>query len=339
MEVERYTWLVSTFRPVELGRVESNILSLFLENPSNSTYNIYKKYKEYSVGISGDTGYPKPLAYKNIHKRVKRLAQLKLIEPIEGHFDRGAKYYRASPYGLITYVGSVITESSSYIYYNTDNLVIQSLLLQSFEEGTISSFRSLKEFPTADIGEYLHECCLTTISICKRFWTKYSQYNLKNALPSDDIIQRYMAYIDGESVDRYVLDKIEEYRKGLPPHLQYPNSNDYFYKNAHPPRKNKYNYKESPLPLLDIHFNIVVQLEITFEIKAKTLAFNLVSQLGEIVTSGELIKNKEELEEGLLESGRDYSLYNILNDKKFIELVRKIRRDFEYGYKQFLYYQ
>ena len=337
MEERGYTWLVSTFRPVELGSVELDILSLFLENQSNSTYNIYKKSKE--VGIKRDPRYPKPIAYKNIHKRVKRLKQLGLIEPIEGHFDRGAKYYRASPYGLITYIGTVITEASSYINYNTDNLVIRSLLLQSFEEETISSFRSLKEFPTADIGEYLHECCSTTISICKGFWTKYNQYNTKNALPSDEIIQKYMAYIDGESVDRYVLDKIEEYRRGLPPHLQFPKSDDYFYKNTRPPKKSKYNFEESPLPLLDIHFNIVVQLEITLEIKAKTLAFNLVSQLGGIVTSGELIKSKEELEEGVLESGRDYSLYNILNDKRFIELVRKIKRDFEYGYKQFLYYQ
>jgi hypothetical protein len=64
----------------------------------------------------------------------------------------------------------------------------------------------------------------------------------------------------------------------------------------------------------------------------------LVSELGDIVTNRKPIESKEELEKGLLESGEDYSLYYILNDEKFISLVRNIKIDFENGYRQFQYY-
>jgi hypothetical protein len=57
-----------------------------------------------------------------------------------------------------------------------------------------------------------------------------------------------------------------------------------------------------------------------------------------MVTIGKPIENQEELEEEILELGRDYSLRHILKDKKFIELLKSIKSDFDRGYKQFLYY-
>ena len=91
--------------------------------------------------------------------------QLNLIEPVEGQHERGAKYYRISPYGLITYLGRTITEDDTFLHNNKENVVIRSLLLEFFDEETIDSFYRLKEYPTRDIGEYLHECCSTTVSV------------------------------------------------------------------------------------------------------------------------------------------------------------------------------
>lgn len=115
MPLREYMWTASTFKPVELGPVENEILGIFANNSQYSTYGVYKAFKA--------------IAYKNIHKRVKRLSQLRLIEPVGGHFERGAKYYKVSPHGLITYLGTVETEISDYLHNNKDNIVIRSLLL------------------------------------------------------------------------------------------------------------------------------------------------------------------------------------------------------------------
>jgi hypothetical protein len=66
------------------------------------------------------------------------------------------------------------------------------------------------------------------------------------------------------------------------------------------------------------------------------LAFNIVSQLGEMVINSK-IESQDKLE-GLFEWGRDYSLRHMLKDKRFIELVRALKKEFDIGYKQFLYY-
>lgn len=66
------------------------------------------------------------------------------------------------------------------------------------------------------------------------------------------------------------------------------------------------------------------------------LAFNIVSQLGEMITNSK-IESQDKLED-FLEKGRDYSLRHILKDKKFIELVRAVKKEFDIGYTQFLYY-
>lgn len=87
MEFSEYAWKVSTYRPVELGDVEFEILGQFANRISTSTYEVFKILNTASLATRN-----KPASYKNIHKRVKRLIQLKLIEEIKGQFVRGAKF-------------------------------------------------------------------------------------------------------------------------------------------------------------------------------------------------------------------------------------------------------
>jgi DNA-binding MarR family transcriptional regulator len=361
MPQNEYRWLVSTYKPSELGRVEFRILDLFATSPPCSAYQIYSIFKEEARQWTGSRSESmmKPLSYKNIHKRVKRLTQLKLIERVEGQFERGAKYYKISPHGLINYVGGIITESDKFIFYNMQNIVIQSLLLEFFEEETIDSFRTLKDFVPSEIGDYLHDCCSITTTLCKEFWNKYQEYNLQDILPEEKIIQKYMSYIEGKPIDEGTLKEIENYRNRLQVKLNEDNENNSKehrtlvagvkeYKNTyfHEKKNLPYYYQDSPInyafekppfPLLDIYYKIVWRLEIELEIKIKLLTFNLISQLGEMITEKH-IENKEQLEEDLLDRGRDDSLRHTLKDKKFIDLVRNIKKDFDIGYKQFLYY-
>ena len=340
-----YTWLASTYRPPDLGRTESMILDCFANKDSQSVYGIFKE-----LG--------KTIAYKDVHKRVKRLLQLKLIEQIDDHFERGAKHYRITPYGLITKLSGAIDIRPRFILINKKNVVIQSLLLQFFEEQTIESFfRFLKEFPTEDICYYLHDCGSITKDICKEFWTEFDRYNITDILPSEDVIQRYMAYLDKKSVDQNVLDEIKKYEKRLQERLQDKGTERFNLANAvssydqdHFHQRNSYyevfpynpfikDFREErpPFPFLKIYYNIVVRLNIALEEEIESLAFSLVSHMGRIIRRKK-IKTKQQLEEDILVGNRDHSLNYMLKDKNIIELIREIKKNFDTGYQQFMYY-
>lgn len=86
----RFSWLASTYRPPELGSAETNILNIFAKSYSQSAYGILKELKlDAEKRRKG-----KSPGYKDVHKRVKRLLQLKLIYQTGNHFERGAKHYR-----------------------------------------------------------------------------------------------------------------------------------------------------------------------------------------------------------------------------------------------------
>jgi hypothetical protein len=110
------------------------------------------------------------------------------------------------------------------------------------------------------------------------------------------------------------------------------------YKSIKPYNRN-YLEERPPFPLLDIYYDLVWNLSIRLEEKIKLLAFNIVSILGEMIINSK-IENQDKLDklEDSLEEGRDYSLRHILKDKRFIELVRAVKKEFDIGYKQFLYY-
>jgi hypothetical protein len=380
MDFNEYTWFVSSYRSTDLGYVEFKILQYFIENRSTfSVYQLFKLFRQEweTKDVTTNTGKHltrMPASYKNTHKRVKRLSQLKLIEEIKGDYNRGAIHYRISTYGRIAYLANFTSEGSNYITDNKSDIVIQQLLFQFFEDETIDSFASLKEFPTIDIGDYLHDCCSITSNVCKKFWNEIKQYQIDDILPCDEIIQKYMSYLDGKHVDRCVLDEIKEYENRLLRRYQgndSDKSNDVFRKKVLAQAVYSYNYdyfkapnrwshlarigmyadqipnirncigvyaeEKPPFPLLDIYYNIVYGLRMELETRTKSLAINLLTHLGEIVNS-EKIETKEQLEDEILESGRDYSLRHILADRKFFGLVAMVKKDFDIGFKQFSYY-
>jgi hypothetical protein len=272
---KEYAWKVSTYRPEELGEVEFEILSYIANGSSLSTYHLLKMFnKVRAITPAAKTA----TLYKNIHKRVKRLAQLKLIEGIEGNFKRGARFYRASTYGLISYAGRVITESCAHIKHNKKDIVIQCLLLQFFEEKTIDSF-------PREICDYLYDCCSVTISICREHWNKIKQYNIEDILPSDEVIQEYMAHLDGKEVGQSILNEITQYEKRLLRKYQSSESLKLIYHQLkmEPPASKK--GRLPPFPLDYMYDNIVCKIQYELEAKIKSLAYTLVTRLGEIVTS------------------------------------------------------
>ena len=77
--------------------------------------------------------------------------------------------------------------------------------------------------------------------------------------------------------------------------------------------------------------------EAELEDKVRLLTFDLIYELGDIINTQE-IKSFDALEE-LLSGGRDNSLPNMIKDRKFLAMVKSIKQNFDFGYKQFIYYE
>ena len=133
------------------------------------------------------------------------------------------------------------------------------------------------------------------------------------------------------------INKNQSFKRYYGHHFSISAIRDYERSKSIKPYNRNYLEERPPFPLLDIYYDVVWDLSISLEQKTKLLAFNIVSTLGEIITNSK-IDSQEALEE-LFEKGRDYSLRGILKDKRFIEIVRAVKKEFDTGYKQFLYYQ
>jgi len=252
-----------------------------------------------------------------------------LIEEIKGPFGRHARYYRASTYGLISYFGRVITKSDGHIKHNKEDIVIQCLLLQFFEEKTIDSFYRLGLFPTKEICDYLHDCCSVTISICREHWNKIKQFNIEDILPSDEVIQKYMAYLDGKKAGQFVLKEIIQYEKRLLKQSQINEGLRLIYNRL---KENQTaSFKKAPVPLGYIYDNIVCIIKDELKAKIESLTNTLVTGLGEYISLFE--------EEKTVVSLSDHSLLHILKDEKFFKLVMTMKENFNLGYEKFLHYR
>jgi hypothetical protein len=247
-------------------------------------------------------------AYKDVHKRVKRLLQLKLIYQTQNHFERGAKRYRITPSGLITTLDKNIGPSHLHyeteygpIIYNTDNPVIWTLLYELLEQRTVNHFSELPRFLAEDLKSYLHECCSFTTDVCRGFWYGIQRYKITDILPSDDILQKYMAHLAGEPVEEHVLGEIKEYEKRLKKRLDNEvkdkelatavegynyewgvqrgevEAEDYVQDDLHRiPNQAACFAEKPPFPLLDMYVSIVSNLDAMFEEKTRSFVSNLI---------------------------------------------------------------
>ncbi|MDR4492629.1 MAG: hypothetical protein R2685_17335 [Candidatus Nitrosocosmicus sp.] len=333
--------LISTYKPKDLGSVELDILMHFAHNKHLSTYLLFKYYKE--------NKWLKTMAYKNIHKRVKRLEELKLIRVLDENFERGAKHYEITTYGMLNYMSIFTSERSEFIHYHKNNIIIKTLLLEYFEEETVDSIAKLKDSNTRELADYMYECCSATRKTCYDIWNKITKYGIDEILPSDKIIQDYMLYLDGRYVEDSVLMEIEQYKKRLQDYklnlkeeskfdLEY----EYLLRSKFPydneiteAKKDPKNF-EPPFPFNYIYINLNY-LDISFEEKMESFAFYLATLIGGFADYHEA-KNKEELNEALEWFGRDYSMLKMLKDKKLIQIIIKLKKEFDSGYKQFMYY-
>ena len=228
MEYKEYISIISTYIPIQLREDEERILYFLIRGDIEKFYELYELGKHNSLYYRLDQeilnnnknitcyysifGLCKKLkdnnegiSYKNVHKKVKRLLKLKLIEEVEGKFGHRAKYYKATPYGLIYFFnqGRQLMHVYLFLTNNLDNIVIKTLLLQLFEPFTLSEIIfSFKRWPGELIAEYLYECCKITTTCCKSFWHTVNGNQLFGIdLPDDNKIHKYLRYLDGKEIE------------------------------------------------------------------------------------------------------------------------------------------
>jgi DNA-binding HxlR family transcriptional regulator len=184
--ISEYTSIISKYQPTVLGHVESLFL-IKITGGHNSAYSLFSQLKSQST----------PMAYKNVHKRLKRLEQLKLIEQEEEQkFKRNAIYYKLTTFGLF-YILSNDPNSwkKDLLIKHRENIILKTLLYPYFEEHTIKNcgfiLRRL-------IAQYLQGCCTITLNDFSEIDSNHERMVNRFNVLKDVLTKSYNKWIAGE---------------------------------------------------------------------------------------------------------------------------------------------
>jgi hypothetical protein len=134
---------VKKYQRIAIGGTEGYFIRIFAIQPSTA-WKIYAHMKKV-----------KPMAYKNVHNRIKRLQDLGLIE-VQEVMPRRAIKYRLTSRGLFERLMLHSTIFPLSLEFFKNNIILETILYQYFEPKTISKFESkASEFLTY----YLNDCC------------------------------------------------------------------------------------------------------------------------------------------------------------------------------------
>ena len=184
---------VMGYKIIALGETEKYFLWLFLIS-NKSAYSLYSYLKETEKG----TGR-KSMAYVNVRKRVNRLKELGLIEPIkEKHRYRNAIKYRVTSHGLfhcLMMSGTSYTILPLFLERYKDNLILQNILYRFFELKTLEYFDTLPR--AAVLGGYLSICCKSILEHIEAF--RHSKLKDKED------------YMTTENLDQIIMNQVQKF--------------------------------------------------------------------------------------------------------------------------------
>jgi hypothetical protein len=138
-----------------------------LDNPPvlSQDGKIFPKYERIFHRIDSSL-IGKGMAYKNVHKRVTRLADLHLIEEFDYKYPgtHGAKYYKITDKGIFYLIYSSRTYPDSLrlenlIRYHGDP-VLETILFPYFEDKSLTRYTFTFLYA---LSSYLAECCGTML--------------------------------------------------------------------------------------------------------------------------------------------------------------------------------
>ena len=151
-------------RNIALGQVEEEFLEYFAENPSLSAYQVWSLHNSpqklwiYKLEHKKER---KPMIYKNVNKRVRRLHNLKLIEIIKRDPTHGAIYYKLTTGGIYYLIYNknleFINLLKKVLHNHSDNIIFKIFLDLYINRDTLLQIQSTSRI--SRICSYLHECC------------------------------------------------------------------------------------------------------------------------------------------------------------------------------------
>jgi hypothetical protein len=224
---------IYNYKKLALGETEKMFLHIISIEPT-SAYRISVGLKNGFIGIGEvmlSTGI-NSMAYKNVHKRIKRLSVLGLIEEIHGYFRRNAKMYALTPRGLFERLldDSITPPDIVYLYRNYP--IIETLIYQYFELETIENFESLA---LVELKRYLKKCCDEILKILqmyhnsRKFFEKWRESHIHISENAD-----FPSYLDNtikNEVKNFVF-KIVNMSKDEDPYRSDPSAPNLFPRQA-----------------------------------------------------------------------------------------------------------
>jgi hypothetical protein len=184
------------YKEIQLGRTESLFLSVISFEPisaygisillkrANGNSGLNSPYINLQEGIM--TTDVSPMAYKNVHKRIKRLSTLKLIEKIEGNFKRNAIMYKLTSRGIFQRLLDLYPLTPDIINIYKNDPIIETLIYQYFELETIKKFETI---PMSMLRRYLRRCCGAILNTLNSFHYE-ERFIEKSRTPKFEIMLR-----------------------------------------------------------------------------------------------------------------------------------------------------
>jgi hypothetical protein len=194
MTANRFMSEIAKYRKLSLGGTEQLFLVLFALH----TYSAYELWS-YLKNV-------KPMSYKNVHNKIKRLVVLGLIEEEKGNFKRNAIKYRLTSRGLFE---RLLLQSRVFhptLWYNyKDNVILRTILYRYFETQTIWKFREPKyTVMSALVTNYLRKCCEAILTNLE-----FSRETDIDQLIRNELRDLLLKIISLSSIDKQEFDKIQ----------------------------------------------------------------------------------------------------------------------------------
>jgi hypothetical protein len=158
---------IHNYKKLELGKTERIFLHIISMEPT-SAYRISVGLRNGFIWINEgmlSTGI-NSMAYKNVHKRIKRLCDLGLIEQIHGNFKRKAKMYELAPRGLFERLLDDTPSPPDIVYLYRNYPIIETLIYQYFELETIKNFDLIA---LVELKRYLKKCCNEILNVLETY--------------------------------------------------------------------------------------------------------------------------------------------------------------------------
>jgi hypothetical protein len=358
LDYEEYLSEISKFpnRNYELGPTASMILLFFAMHPYLSTYQIFSSLR----------GKSDEMAYKNVHKIIKHLHSLKLIELVakksinkERESIHNPKYYRLTTGGIFSliYNGqiSLLAPGMLSLIYNgqisllapgiekikklfqnySGNIIFKTILYPYFEEQNLLQMDNAIIF--GQLLDYLEKCCAST-----NYFVEYMKENkwfvvmdffnwdnpeIYNPLAILYLNRQFNLNLSEKlHIEKINLETIKISDKAKSVFITLNEKRDTTILTTE--TRKKYNLWVR----LDNKNNLSIRVKTPREIPLSGLAHDINYNLLTLVFSINLRKEKD-----LIGAEIKTNSFNILSkDRKFVALLERTKKVFEERYQEFI---